>query len=139
MLRRSPSNSGRTVISRLDVTEACSAMPAERKSLSGDGIFKGLIMKYHEDKRVLSKIEHAKTGLVFKRRSSNRTRPLILNKKILHGGYWKHCTLYWMPKNKVWDIQVPKTYGFCVIMTTLIRVKRLDEVWRIIINMGYEK
>ena len=97
-------------------------------------------MKYEEDKRLLRKIEHTASGLVFReRRFRDRTRPLTLNKKVLHEGQWKECTLNWMPVKKCWNLMVPRNYGFITRLIPIARVKTLKEVWDIIIDMRHEE
>ena len=96
-------------------------------------------MKYKEDKRVLRRIEHTAAGLVFtERRFRGVTRPLLLNKRVLHQGEWKECTLNWMPIKKCWNLMIPVSYGFTVHMKTIARVKQLKEVWAIVIDMGHK-
>lgn len=97
-------------------------------------------MKYKEDKRLLRKIEHTASGLVFcERRFRDCTRPLTLNKKVLHEGQWKECTLNWMPVKKCWNLMVHREYVFGIYMVPIARVRTLKEVWAIIIDMEHRK
>ena len=113
-------------------------MPADPHllRLSGDDIQLETIMKYTEDKRTLRRIEHTTAGLVFaERKFRTLSRPLLLNKDVLVDGHFRRCTLNWMPIKKCWSISAAFSYGHNVYMKPIHRVKRLSEVWAIVIDM----